>query len=203
MVTHHPIYIKAPDAFVPASRSSLSSAAAVYLAAKIGVSVISMHTNLDRSRDARIVLANELGFEACASVERFDDPSHVGLGALCSCEGETVGSLADRAGRCFKSVPRVWGDAEKRVDRVALIGGSLGNFGEQAVFAGADAIITGECGYHIAQDLAVRGLAVVLLGHDRSEEPFCQVLRDACISCGISRDSVRIIPSPRQWWTVA
>ena len=49
LLTHHPVYIKAPDAFKPAESLTPSSSSVVYEAAHLGVSVISMHTNLDRS----------------------------------------------------------------------------------------------------------------------------------------------------------
>ncbi len=49
LLTHHPVYIKTPQAFVPASPAYPSSAAAVFSAVECGVSIISLHTNLDRS----------------------------------------------------------------------------------------------------------------------------------------------------------
>lgn len=61
----------------------------------------------------------------------------------------------------------------------------LGDFGELAIAAGADVIVTGEAGYHVAQDLALRGLPVILLGHDRSEEPFVDILMNSAVDAGV------------------
>ena len=49
LLTHHPIYIKAPEAFCPSDSTRPQCSAALYEAARCGVSIISLHTNLDRS----------------------------------------------------------------------------------------------------------------------------------------------------------
>lgn len=203
LLTHHPVYIDAPDSFTPADPGAPSSAAAIYAAIQSGISIISLHTNLDRSLRVRRLLFDLLGFSAQSSLEWPDNPGRIGLGSMCRCDTQTLGNLAKTAARVFDSRPRVWGNPDRNVKRVAFLGGSLGKFGENAISAHADAVITGECGYHIAQDLCARGLAVVLLGHDRSEEPFCRILADAAVACGMPSNSVHIIPGAAQWWTVA
>ena len=50
LLTHHPIYIKAPEAFCPSDSARPQCSAALYEAARCGVSIISLHTNLDRSQ---------------------------------------------------------------------------------------------------------------------------------------------------------
>ena len=71
-----------------------------------------------------------------------------------------------------------------------------------AIDAGADVIVTGEAGYHVAQDLALRGLGVILLGHDRSEEPFVDILMNSAVDAGVDpRHAIKILNSC-QWWTV-
>ncbi len=201
LLTHHPVYISAPDAFTPAASERASSAAAVYEAIRAGVSIISMHTNLDRSHEARVVLPALMGLEPVSSLEHVQDPDRTGLGSLCAGEPVLLGTLASRVAEAFGSQPRVWGDSSAHVARIAFLGGSLGDFGELALAAGADVIVTGECGYHVALDMSARGLSVVLLGHDRSEEPFCRVLADAAVDAGVSADLVQIVPVPSQWWT--
>ncbi len=201
LVTHHPVYLKAPDAFGPSTAELPSCSAAAYTAIRLGVSVMSFHTNLDRSIAARVKLPALMGMTATASLEHTDDPLATGLGALCRTDAVALGDLAHRAATAFGCAPRVWGDANRVVRTVAFLGGSLGEFGEVAVKNGADAIICGEAGYHVAQDVAQRGCAVILLGHDRSEEPFAEILMEAVVHAGISaQDVFRIVP-PRQWWT--
>ena len=117
-------------------------------------------------------------------------------------EGGTwrLGALDYRT--AFGSEPRVWGKADRPCRTIAILGGSLGDFGELAIAAGADVIVTGEAGYHVAQDLALRGLPVILLGHDRSEEPFVDILMNSAVDAGVDpRHAIKIL-NPCQWWTV-
>lgn len=180
LLTHHPIYIKAPEAFCPADATRPQCSAALYEAARCGVSIISLHTNLDRSHEARVCLG---------ALATLNDPC-------------TLRDLATRAATAFGSDPRVWGEADRPCRTVAILGGSLGDFGQLAIAGGADVIVTGEAGYHVAQDLALRGLAVILLGHDRSEEPFVDILMNSAVDAGVDpRHAIKIL-NPCQWWTV-
>lgn len=203
LLTHHPVYIKAPDSFCPPSATRPQCSAALYEAARCGVSIISLHTNLDRSHEARACLCKLLNAVPDSSLEHVDDPESTGLGALATLNDPcTLRDLAARAATAFGSDPRVWGDAERPCRTVAILGGSLGDFGELAIAAGADVILTGEAGYHVAQDLALRGLSVILLGHDRSEEPFVDILMNSAVDAGVDpRHAIKIL-NPCQWWTV-
>lgn len=203
LLTHHPIYIKAPEAFCPTNASRPQCSAALFEAVRCGVSIISLHTNLDRSHEARACLSELLGAAPVNSLEHVDDPQATGLGALATLDDPcTLRDLAARAATAFGSDPRVWGDAERPCRTVAILGGSLGDFGELAIAAGADVIVTGEAGYHVAQDLALRGLGVILLGHDRSEEPFVDILMNSAVDAGVDpRRAIKIL-NPCQWWTV-
>lgn len=202
LLTHHPVYIEAPAAFTPALRERPAAAAAVFEAARLGVSVISLHTNLDRSREARDILPARMGLAAASSLEHPEEPDAPGLGTIC----ETIAArplldVVDAAAQAFGSVPRAWGPKDAPVSRIALLGGSLGHLGELAVGAGADVIITGEAGYHVCQDLMLRGISIVLLGHDRSEEPFVDILASAAADAGVDASLIATIDGPRQWWT--
>lgn len=203
LLTHHPVYVKAPEAFCPPSATRPQCSAALYEAARSGVSIISLHTNLDRSHEARVRLSELLGAEPMSSLEHVDEPELTGLGALATLHDAcNLRDLANRAATAFDSDPRVWGDAERPCRTVAILGGSLGDFGELAIAAGADVIVTGEAGYHVAQDLALRGLSVILLGHDRSEEPFVDILMNSAVDAGVDpRHAIKIL-NPCQWWTV-
>ena len=203
LLTHHPVYIKAPEAFCPPSAMRPQCSAALYEAALCGVSIISLHTNLDRSHEARVCLSTLLDAEPESSLEHVDDPEATGLGALASLNDPcSLRNLATRTATAFGSDPRVWGDAEHPCRTIAILGGSLGDFGELAITAGADVIVTGEAGYHVAQDLALRGLPVILLGHDRSEEPFVDILMNSAVDAGVDpRHAIKIL-NPCQWWTV-
>ena len=173
----------------------------MYEAARLGVSVISMHTNLDRSAAARTLLPELMGFTASSSLEFVQQPDLLGLGAVADIAETNLAELATRASRIFRTQPRVWGEPPHRISRVAFLGGSLGDLGELALRANADAIICGEAGYHICQDLSIRGLDVLLLGHDRSEEPFVEILAKAAQQAGVTPASIATITHSAQWWT--
>lgn len=167
------------------------------------MSIISLHTNLDRSHEARVCLSELLGAVPVSSLEHVDDPEPTGLGALATLNDPcTLRDLATRAATAFGSDPRVWGEVDRPCRTVAILGGSLGDFGELAIAAGADVVVTGEAGYHVAQDLALRGLPVILLGHDRSEEPFVDILMNSAVDAGVDPRHVIKILNPCQWWTV-
>lgn len=201
LLAHHPVYIKAPQAFVPASPAYPSSAAAVFTAVERGVSIISLHTNLDRSRQVQELLPSLVGLTAASSLEAASNPEVLGLGSLANASSHlTLEQLASRCSEAFGCSPRVWGDPARSLARVAFLGGSMGDFGELALACGADAIVTGEGGYHVCQDLLVRGCSVILLGHDRSEEPFVDILVDALARVGFS-GPIATIKNPHQWWT--
>lgn len=201
LLTHHPIYIKAPATFAPADAARPQCSSALYAAARLGVSVISLHTNLDRSLAARQALPQLMGLEAFSSLEHAQNPAQTGLGSLCDCAKTSLSTLAEAAASAFESEPRVWGDPDANIARVAFLGGSLGEFGEPALANSAGAIICGEAGYHVAQDLAIRGLNVILLGHDRSEEPFVNILAKEAASAGVNPATIDMIKGRKQWWT--
>lgn len=201
LLTHHPVYIKAPDAFMPAQSLAPSPSSVVYEAARLGVSIISMHTNLDRSREARLLLPDMLGLDALSSLEHSGQPELPGLGAVADTPRTSLSDLATHAAQTFNSQPRVWGDPATSVRRVAFLGGSLGDLGDLALKAHADAVICGEAGYHVCQDLSIRGLGVILLGHDRSEEPFVEILAKAAQQAGVDPTLIATITHSAQWWT--
>lgn len=205
LLTHHPLFLEPPQRFVQGPGTD-PVAASICRAVELGVSVISLHTNLDRSMQVRELLPGLLPEIAITpgsltSLEHHTDPSMPALGSLFDMEAVPLARLAQRCSTAFGRTPRAWGEPECPVRRVAMLGGSLGSFGELALDACADVVICGEAGYHTVLSLVERGLAVILLGHGISEQPFCSILRDAALAAGISPDSCQIIERPRTWWS--
>lgn len=200
LVAHHPVYISAPNSFNPTpGETTPQASAAVWAAIERSVAIISLHTNLDRSLAARHTLGEHLGGSVASSLEHPDDPEATGLGALIDIEPCDVEGLASRTAEAFDTVPRIWDGGAPEHRRIAVMGGSLGDYGELALEAGASAIVCGEAGYHVCQDLAARGMSVVLLGHDASELPFVDVLWNAVLEAGIDPNDVIKLPEHRQW----
>ncbi|WP_431029768.1 Nif3-like dinuclear metal center hexameric protein [Lysinibacillus sp. LZ02] len=60
---------------------------------------------------------------------------------------------------------RVVGELDSMVRKVAVVGGDGNKYIRTAKFAGADAFVTGDIGFHMAQDAEINGLNIVDPGH--------------------------------------
>ena len=66
---------------------------------------------------------------------------------------------------------------EKRIERLALLGGSGGGEWKDALSAGADGYLTGEAGHHHLLDAGENALCLFAAGHDYTERPVCHTLK--------------------------
>ena len=62
-------------------------------------------------------------------------------------------------------------DPQRKVQHIAIVAGSGSSFVAEVAERGAELFITGELGFHQAQDALQRGLSIVVLGHAISEQP--------------------------------
>lgn len=122
------------------------------------------------------------------------------LGRLCETSEMTLGSLAEQVAERLGVQPRVWGDAGRRVSRVAVSNGSGSSLLDAAVAAGADVMLTGEVRYHGALDAAASGLAIIEAGHDATEWPLVSLLADV-VSKLMGDDAVVRAKADVGWWT--
>ncbi|MHB9002502.1 MAG: Nif3-like dinuclear metal center hexameric protein [Coriobacteriia bacterium] len=112
----------------------------------------------------------------------------------------TLADLAQKAAAAFASTPRVWGDASRRVVRVATATGSAGGLLGDVHDSGADALVAGEVRYHDALTAMASGLGIIELGHDVSEWPLVPVLAHA-VRTAWPDISIEVEPPLTQWWT--
>ena len=75
-------------------------------------------------------------------------------------------------------VVRSYGEPDKVIRRVAVLGGAGGGNASIALTAGADAYVTGEFPYHAALDCAAAGMAALEAGHAATEYPAVHALRE-------------------------
>lgn len=68
------------------------------------------------------------------------------------------------------------GDPQRSISRLALVCGAGGEFLQDAVRCGADALLTGEARFHDYLSAQAQGLALVLPGHYASERPGIEAL---------------------------
>lgn len=182
----------------------------VYEAARRGVSAIAMHTNVDRAIETRERFAQLMGCICQGNCEYMFDPSRSpqdkGFGALLTPDWgkqPTLARIVELCARSFSCAPRVWGDPERDIKRIAFLNGSWNEPDqyERCIATGIECMIVGETRYHTCVD-AQPFLSIVDLGHDNSELPIVDVLIDALVSFGVSRDDiVDLRPEREGWWT--
>ena len=109
----------------------------------------------------------------------------------------TLSTLERMKGR--GRAPRVWGDFDRPVSRVVTCTGSAGPTGKLALANHADVLVAGEVKYHDALDLSQAGMAVIDLGHDTSELPFCRVLAASVRDAGVPDELVMVVGQQGNW----
>ena len=202
LLTHHPVCLSMPARICPQSAGTPTPASSIWEAVASGVSLIALHTNLDRATQATLAIPRALGIEATSGLERHRPAGAGRLGSTATLEEPlALRELARRCRETFGRLSQVFGDPDAPVRRVAFYTGSMGGEGcADVVAARVDVAICGECGYHRALDLVSGGTAVIILGHDVSELPLVACLRDVALSCGVAPERLCILPEPHRWF---
>ena len=167
IVAHHPVI------FRPVK--SLHYNNVIYKMAQAGISAICMHTNLDCAAGGTgDTLAALLGLQNVQTYAVDGDENLGRIGMLLQ-----PMSMPQLAALCRDALhtPVRYVENGRAVSRVAVVTGS-GDYIEDALAAGADALVTGEVGYHKALDAAAAGLGVVEAGHFGTEAPIAAVLKE-------------------------
>ena len=155
VVSHHPVIFK------PVRR--LQSADAAFLLARYGISALCAHTNLDAAEGGvNDVLAGLLELEDVQPLE--------GLGRVGDRDSISPTQLAEQVGKLL-GAPVLLADAGLPITRVAVVGGSGGEFFEAAAQAGAQCLVTGEASHHHGLDALEQGVSVIVAGHFATEWP--------------------------------
>ncbi len=182
ILSHHPIFfgsLMGINATLPAGRRAVKLA-------QNSISVMSFHTRLD-ALDGGVndTLAELLGLENIKTVDG-DKDRIMRIGELkCEMTAEefcisvkkslSTADLAGGAGVALLS-------AGRPVKRVALIGGSGGDFVEMAATARADTYVTGDMKYHQYLSSSDYNMNLVTAGHFFTEYPVCKVLAEKASS---------------------
>ncbi len=204
LVTHHPLFLEAPDSFKPAPSAGAVCGAGVWTAVDAGVAVMSFHTALDVSERAARVLPGmlSLNFKGQLLVP-LQNARRKGYGQICAVRSEdgpfTLGQLSARCTSVFARAPRVWGDFSRELKTVVTCTGSAGEVARECLRAHADCLVCGEVKYHDALALSQAGLSIVDLGHDVSELPLAAVLADAAVRAGVPSDRVKVLDQGGNW----
>lgn len=204
LITHHPLFIEPPDLFIPAHSQGENAGSRVAYALSNHLNCMNFHTACDVSCEALDVLPAMLRLESLHPLEPLAPGSAKGFGMVCRPAEDEKLTLTHLAARCvsvFGAFPRVWGNPETRIERIATCGGSASDAlvacDEQAI----ECLICGEVKYHDALDAAESGLCIIELGHDVSELPLCALLASETIAAGIPESSLTVIDQSKNWYT--
>ncbi|MDR2035991.1 MAG: Nif3-like dinuclear metal center hexameric protein [Coriobacteriales bacterium] len=222
LVSHHPVFWYPPTEFL---RQGLSEGAAVYRAAELGVALIAMHTNLDCAPETKGLLLEPAGFTYSAplslpreteaelrvakktadtSEERAKTPeltpSMGQMGVPKDGKPVSLQQVASLYKNAFGAVAKVWGSPEKVIGQLACCSGGGGSLVQRVINLGADCYVTGEVAYHEALTLADADVALIELGHDRSELPYREHLYKTLLAAGIDESLLHILGPTASWW---
>lgn len=159
VVSHHPVI------FQPLKSLHWENPACMLLARNM--SGICMHTNLDAAQEGvNHRLAQLLGIQ---NLEAFIPCGRIG-------DLETTPTqLADTCRQALGAAVKMV-EGTRPIHRVAVISGAGGSLLEDALAAGADALVTGEAAHHVALAAKAAGITLVVAGHYATERPIAQVV---------------------------
>ncbi len=167
IITHHPVIF-------PEINSVLQDST-VHRLVRSGISVISAHTNLDKANlGVNDRLAKTLGLKNIQSVSASD-----GFSLRC---GELEAALspdkfAKYVGERLGITPR-YCVGKSNIKRVAVCGGSGGDFLRDAINMGADAYVTADIKHHVFLEAAHNGITLIDGGHFATEDTVIEPLKD-------------------------
>ncbi|MDQ4130600.1 MAG: Nif3-like dinuclear metal center hexameric protein [Actinomycetota bacterium] len=204
ILAHHPLLFRPLARLTPATAAGKVALAA----ARGGIAVLAAHTNLDVTRDGAGTsepIMRTLGVTSAEPLEPLASAAEVGFG-LVSDLPEPL-TLRDLATRIRDRLPaphlRYAGEPDRRVRRVAAVGGAGESLIPAASAAGADVLVTGDLRHHAVLDALELGLALVDAGHHATEAAALQAwierLRAASAARGLVADLLASQISTAPW----
>ena len=181
IVTHHPMFFGAFKSIVPELLPTRYSLDLI----RSGISVYSAHTNFDTMEGGNNdYLAKLLGFTdiICHGILRSgrvkltgntEDP---GLSQVPTVKD--MGNLISEKLGIERSLIRIIGNPESKVENLAWCTGAGASFIMDAIDLGADLYITGDIKYHEATTIKEFGLNALDIGHFGSEKIFTDNMTD-------------------------
>ena len=174
IVSHHPMFFKGLQRIdIEDYKSNL-----IYQALKEKISILSAHTNLDRTENGvNDALAEKLGLKDLEPL--YLDDQGRNLGYLAKGQFKTMGDLLARLEDLVQCRdPIIYGRLPRSLEKIAILGGSGAEFLDTAIQAGADLLITGDVKYHDGQDAYEKNFCLIDIGHYDSEKYVLEKLQD-------------------------
>ena len=168
IVTHHPVMMDARKRLTDSDREGRL----LLDLAENGIAHIAAHTNFDSAQGGvndtlmKLMGAKNVQGEGCVRVGDLDADM-------------TFAALCERAEKKLHAVVRAYGAQDTKVEKLGCCSGAGGSLLEEACQLGVDCFITGEIKHHIALEAMDRGVCVIEAGHFETENPACEVMRNA------------------------
>lgn len=174
LVTHHPVLFEG----VHTLHEDVPLQNLVMRALEQGIAVYATHTPWDWvDGGVNTEIAERMALRECRALRPREesDPQRAysaGFGVYGNIEPMTLAAFARNLSQAF-STPSVvfYGEGERKIARVGLLGGSGMDFMPDALAAGCDVFVTADIKYHEAQSAVQNGLALIDLGHYAAEFP--------------------------------
>lgn len=197
VVSHHPLIFGGIKRIDPTSDYVSRTLLA---AIRSGISLYSAHTNLDKAEGGvNHRLAQELGLvgvEAmsdCGVVGNLPEPMEAADFVSMLCDVLSAGCLNSNWGEYMAAHRQ--GEEKVMVRRVALCGGSGGEFMHEARQRGADVFLTGELRYH--SYFGQQDMLLVEAGHYETEQFTIDLLCDIVRRAGAEAIPTTVNTNPR------
>ncbi len=166
IITHHPVI------FSPLKHVLKGSIA--YEVLKNGISVISMHTNLDIGEggvnDNLVKILSPISVETVLTYDGY---------AIKKCEIEPISAddLAEKVKSTLGGAVK-YTDCKKPITSILVCGGSGGNYVEETAKFGADALLTADVKHNHFLDADRLGVALFDAGHFDTEDVVIEPLKE-------------------------
>ena len=168
IVTHHPILFRGRKNL----REDDGQGRMLCALVRNHIALIAAHTNFDNANPGvNDALATCIGLRDICALE---NGMRIGKS-----EQDNLGSFVEHVGKALGGPVRCYGEADRPIRSVAVLGGAGGDFAQQALKAGADVYLTGEISHHVAWDAYESGLCVLEAGHAATELPAVEMLAEA------------------------
>ena len=204
LVTHHPLFLAAVHG-VPADDPK---GRLVHRLVRAGAGLFVAHTNADRAPHTGVndALADALGLQGAAPLQPAATDPRAGLGRIGRLPRPVT--LEEFAALVAAALPgtvggvRAAGDPARRVETVAVCGGSGGSLLPAAAAAGADVLLTSDLRHHpVSESQEVPGPALCDVAHFASEWPWLPVAADALARDLAGRVEVAVSRRRTDPWT--
>ena len=168
IVTHHPILFRGRKNL----REDDPEGRMLCELVRSRIALIAAHTNFDNADPGvNNVLAALLGLE---DIESYDSGLRAGTP-----KQDMLGAFCDHARTVLGGPIRCYGERERRIHRVAVLGGAGGDYVALCKNANADVFLTGEISHHRAWDAYLSGVSALEAGHAATEMPAISLLADS------------------------